>query len=112
MSESTDEAGRKTEGETASHGPDFACVIWFGRMFTFNSRQASVVALLWAAWEKGTPWVSEAWLMEKTDYEGSRMKDVFRKHPAWERMIAVGSKNGQAFGTYGLMRPDCGEGES
>lgn len=85
------------------HSPDFACVIWYGRFYEFNERQAAIIRILWPAWEQGLPVrfqqavLAEAADTESNDFESARMSNIFRingaKHPALlDGMIVM--KNG------------------
>jgi hypothetical protein len=82
----------------ARHSPDFRTVHWFGTSYDFNEAQAAVVAVLWAAWEQGTPGVGHRTLLAAAKVEYDRLPDVFKVkgqyHPAWGTMIQsnVGSK--------------------
>lgn len=63
----------------ARHSPDFRSCRWFGLDFDFTPAEAAIVGLLWAAWENGTPWVSQAWLLEQAGCDSKRIQDVFRR---------------------------------
>ncbi len=84
-------------------GPDFRCVRWAGVLYSFTSRQASVVRVLWELWQEGTPEASEAFIRDEA--EVGRLSDVFRirdpdnpakmqRHEAWGPMIAGGRTRG------------------
>ena len=78
----------------ARHGPGFGCAWWFGTYYTFTAAQARVVAVLWAAWENGTPDVRQELLLEAAGSEGGRLAHVFRRHPAWGSLIVPGPSKG------------------
>jgi hypothetical protein len=78
----------------ARHGPDFASCWWFGAYYTFTASQARAVAVLWAAWENGTPDVRQETLLESAGSESSRLDNLFRRHPAWGTMIVPGPQKG------------------
>jgi hypothetical protein len=92
----------------ARHSPDFRSVHWFGTAYDFNEAQAAVVAVLWGAWEQGTPGVGHRTLLAAAKVEYDRLPDVFKVkgqyHPAWGAMIRsnVGSK-----GEARLCPPDA-----
>jgi hypothetical protein len=82
----------------ARHSPDFRSVHWYGTDYTFNEAQAAIVAVLWEAWENGTPDVGHRTLLDKAKVAYDRLPDVFKvkgeSHPAWGTMIQsnIGSK--------------------
>jgi hypothetical protein len=90
----------------ARHTEDFRSVHWFGTTYCFTEIQAQVVALLWEAWENGTPDVGQRTLRAQAQVQSDRLQDVFKdkghSHPAWGTMIHcnVGSK-----GTCRLQPP-------
>lgn len=99
-------AGEAPDPDRAWHGENFACVCWFGRRFTFNETQRQVISVLWGAWVRGVPWMSQGDIMEAIDLpRHTRLKDVFAGSPAWKTMIQGGHSHGEALGTYGLVRP-------
>ena len=49
------------------------------RLMGGSPAEAAIVGLLWAAWENGTPWVSQAWLLEQAGCDSKRIQDVFRR---------------------------------
>jgi hypothetical protein len=78
----------------ARHSPDFRSVHWFGTDYAFTAAQAAVVAVLWQAWENGTPDVGHRYLLDTAKLNNDRLLDVFkekgRNHPAWGSMIRSG----------------------
>lgn len=88
-----------------SHSEDFHSVKWYGTEHTFTTTQAACVEVLWEAWKKGTPEMSQAKILEKAGSAGRRLRDVFDEgpkgmNPAWGKMIAKGKK-----GSYRLSPP-------
>src|SRR5262249_46621140 len=87
--------------QPARHSDDYRSVHWFGTDHSFTPNQAAVVAMLWQAWENGTPDVGYEALLQAADSQG-RLVDVFKirvgkktkKHPDWGTMVApnVGGK--------------------
>lgn len=75
-----------------THGADFAAVSWYGTLYTFTKKQRIIVASLWAAWEAGYHWLTQERLLEDAESDCSRLRDLFRGHPAWGTMIV--SKSG------------------
>jgi hypothetical protein len=72
-----------------SHSEDYRSVRWFGTDYVFTPAQAACVRVLWGAWERGSPVLSQAHILEAADCTGSRLRDVFEKgkHPAFNAMI-------------------------
>jgi hypothetical protein len=65
-------------------GAGFRSVVWFCTPYTFTAGQAACVEVLWGAWERGTPDVSQAHIMEGiSDRDQPRLSDLFSRHPAW-----------------------------
>ena len=89
----------------ARHSPDFRSVHWYGVDYTFTEGQARVVALLWQAWENGTPELGSYHLLQTANLNNERLPDVFKSkgmyHPAWGKMIVVGSTKA----SYRLQAP-------
>ena len=86
-----------------AHSPDFRSVLWYNTEYSFTPQQAEIVRILWEAFECSTPDV-DATLLLSTDFTGSaakRVRDVFRKSPAWKTMIVPGGSKG----TYRLAPP-------
>ena len=92
-------------GMKATRSRDFASVNWFGRLYTFTPAQRDVVALLWDAWKNDTPFVSQASLLDCSDAERARLRDIFKNHPAFGTMIRQGIALGGPQGTYCLFEP-------
>ena len=86
--------GKESPPKHDDHSPDFRSVRWRDKRFSFTANQAVVVKTLWESFEKGTPEVGDAYLLEATDSSANRLKDVFRKHGAWGAMIVEGQTKG------------------
>jgi hypothetical protein len=86
------------------HSVDFRSVHWHGVDYQFTATQASIVRLLWEAWEAGTPDVGQETLLEGAGSDGNRLRDLFHRgaeiHPAWGTMIVSFAR-----GTYRLAEP-------
>jgi len=82
-----------------SHADDFRSVRWYGTEYIFTPTQAACVRVLWEAWERGSPVVGQASILEAADSTGSRLRDVFEKgmHPAWGTMIVPARKGAFRF---------------
>jgi len=75
-------------------GPDYRDCTWNGERYTFTTTQAACVQALWEERDKGTLELSQQLLLEKAGAESGQLKDVFKKHPAWKKMIVCGSRSG------------------
>lgn len=80
--------------QPCSPGPGFACVRWFGQLFSFTPNQSRIVEILWSAQSGGTPEVRQERLLDNAGIESGRLVDVFKDHPAWNTMIVAGSTRG------------------
>jgi hypothetical protein len=103
-SEGTPVAATPAQRQPARHSRDFCSVHWYGQDYVFAPSQAYVVKLLWEAWENATPAVHQQTLLDHVgssmaDNSKPRLRDLFRKHPAWGTMIRCGG----AKGTYCLV---------
>jgi hypothetical protein len=87
-------AAASAEPARTAHSLDYRSVWWFGRSLHFTKTQAAVVALLWQAWEAGTPDVGGETLLEAVGSDSKRLAEVFKGHPAWGSMIVQGGTQG------------------
>jgi len=78
----------------ARHSDDYRFVHWFGADYKFSPVQAVVVKVLWLAWENGLPEVGGETLLEDAGSESDRVRDLFRKNAAWNKMIVPGESKG------------------
>lgn len=71
------------------HSEDFRTAVWYGESFRFSGRQAKAIEALWAEWEKGDLGLSQQTIGYIVDSASDRfqLRDIFRKHRAWGRMI-------------------------
>ena len=80
----------------ARHSEDYHSVRWSGETYTFTHQQAAIVALLWQAWENGTPDLGQDYLLENSRSAAGRVRDIFKQregqHPAWGTMIVESPK--------------------
>lgn len=74
------------------HAPDFRSVRHRGTLYAFSPSQAQVVRVLWEAYLNGTPSVGQETLLEQAGCESRRLRDLFRDHPAWDRLIVSTDK--------------------
>lgn len=87
------------------HSIDFASVQWFGTRYQFSETQRSIIAVLWNAWERGTPDVHGRTLLREADSYAEDLRDVFRGNPAWDRFVRRSSKCGGPAGCFRLAEP-------
>ncbi|MEO1529308.1 MAG: hypothetical protein AAFX06_28135 [Planctomycetota bacterium] len=95
-------ADEKIDSTEVRHGKDYRSVRWGDTIFEFTPNQAAVVAILFKAFDNGTPAVGEVTLLEDSGVDSSRLRDVFRKHPAFSTMIVPG----QTKGTFQIVDPE------
>ena len=80
-----------SEAQEFQRSPDYASVTWGEQQYQFNKNQATCVRLLHEAWLEGTPYVLGHTLLSAI--EGAvKMSGVFRRHPAWKRLILMGDR--------------------
>jgi hypothetical protein len=87
------EAAEK-EKEPYWHSEDFRSVRWNGEVYDFSTSQAIVMEKLWQAWQDGTPAVAQETLLEAAESEGNQLRDLFKRHPAWGKVIVQGPTRG------------------
>lgn len=88
--------------ETATHGPDFRNVTWYGTRYIFSPKQAACIRIFWEAWMEGNPWVADGTILQKAGVgDRQRLRDVFRNHNAWGSMIVQGPQQD----LHGLQEP-------
>jgi hypothetical protein len=78
------------------HSPDFRMVRWDGNVYPFTPAQAAIVGILWQAWERKVPDVGNETLLAEARLDTKRVKDIFKKHPAWGKMIVQGTTKGSS----------------
>lgn len=87
------------------HGPGFATIVWKdGRTYSFGGRlQRAAVAVLWLAYQEGTPDVPEGMILKEIESETQELRQLFRNHPAWGELIQRSSLHGGPVGCYRLV---------
>lgn len=73
--------------------PDYRWCSIDGAEFSFTPGQARIVESLHALHLEGIHEVGSAWLLTDLELSG-RLPDLFRKHPAWGRLIMPGTTRG------------------
>ena len=94
-------AGLGKQGPDYTFSEDFHSAIWFGDNYVFGHDEAECLRILFRNWEKGTPEVSDPYVLGKALIPERRFADVFKNNPAWNKMIVEGSKKG----THRLISP-------
>ncbi len=74
-----------------SCSPDYRSVISNGKSYTFTSRQAQAVETLH---KEGNPELGQEYILEKLGDTSKRLRDTFKGHPAWGKLIIPGSRKG------------------
>src|SRR5262249_34563809 len=80
-------------GLGGTHSVDFRSVTWNECSYSFTATQAACVKVLWVNFQKKTPDVHAATILEEAESSSTRLRDVFKRgtHPAWKKMIVPGS---------------------
>jgi hypothetical protein len=73
-------------------GPDGRSVNLRGEEFSLTPTQAQVFDILYKAYQNGTPDVSEAYIIDHLGYEKGKVKDVFKRHDNWQKLIVKGAR--------------------
>lgn len=76
------------------HGPDFRSATWKEEQYSFTPMQAQIIEILYSAFQSGTPEVSKDYILVELNSPAQRLRDVFKKHPAWDRLVIKGSTKG------------------
>jgi len=90
----------KPKSPLASHAVEFSpsddyrSAAFRGQRYSFTSRQAQVIEMLHKAFAKGTPALGKDHILEQLESSNSRLRDTFKKHPAWGSLIVSGEKRG------------------
>jgi hypothetical protein len=92
-------------GRRPMRARDWSSVNWYGTIYVFEGKQRVAVAALWDAMEEGHRWVSQDTLLEATENEGGKIRDLFKRHPAWGRMIVPAVLFGGKVNWFGLSYP-------
>jgi hypothetical protein len=82
------------------YASDYSTVRWGEESFSFSPKQRRVVQALFAARREGHD-IHQQGLLDAADSDASRLRDLFRDHPAWGTMII----GGETLGTYRLVYP-------
>jgi hypothetical protein len=88
------------ESQRFTWSQDYTAVNWYGRKYQFTPAQRPIIAALIEAMRNGTPALSIATLLEIAESEGKRLRDIFRKHPAWQQLIVNASLHGGPIDAY------------
>lgn len=95
----------KCDRSRTTHSIDFASVNWFGSLYCFTPMQRRVVAVLWQAWENGTPDVAERTILEEAESDSGNLRMLFRECAGWGTMIQRSSYHGGPVGCFRLVQP-------
>ncbi len=81
--------------------PDFRGLNWFGKWYSFTSKQAQCIELLWNAWAHNRPFLTSDYILTEAELDASKLSAVFRRSQAWEDGVIFSP----AKGTYALKPP-------
>jgi len=70
-----------------SHSDDYISIVFHKKQYVLTPLQAKVVEILHQNYERGTPDVQHAYVLEKIDYAGKRLRDIFKKSELWGTLI-------------------------
>lgn len=87
------------------HAPDWSSVVWNGARYKLTPKQRMVVVALWKAWEEGTHFLSEVYLLNKADSDQPKLSHLFKGSDAWGELIVRGELHGGEFDTFCLTPP-------
>ncbi len=73
---------------------DYACVSWQGEVIEFSPIQAQIIKTLHEHYERGTPSVSQHYLLDQVDSDSSRLRDLFRRSNAWNTLVVESTRRG------------------
>ncbi len=85
----------KGDNDTPVFSEDYCSGRWKHHRFTFSTTQAAVMERLYLNWKQGTPEVSKDTLLDAAGSAGSELRDLFRRHEAWKKLIIQGNRPGQ-----------------
>ena len=80
--------------ELPRHSPDFRTFDWRGEVLKFTPTQARVAEILCKAFENRTPDVGLDYLLENSESEARRLRDVFKGTKALGTLIVPGQRRG------------------
>ena len=75
---------------------DYRTVAWRGQTFTFTRAQARAVRNLHESHSQSVSALSRELTLDGTGREYSRVSDVFKRHPAWKRLVVTVGRTGYA----------------
>ncbi len=80
---------------TFRYSPDFRSAAFNHLSYSFTPMQAKVIEYLWHAHHNATPEVSQELILEDAVYTTqTRLRDVFKNHPAWNVLVVSGRTKG------------------
>lgn len=83
--------GEKETEEIFAHSPDYRSVKYNGVQFYLTTNQARVVQFLH---NEKIPEHSQDYILETINVDSKRLRDVFKNHPAWGKLIVKGGGKG------------------
>lgn len=86
------EAGASEPATDVWHSDDFSSVQIAGEWHSFGPKQAAVLRLLKAAGESDAPWRDGKRLLDEAGAATMRLIDLFKRKPAWRRLVLADGK--------------------
>lgn len=81
----------------------YNCVSWGDDEFTFKTgAQANCIKVMYDVWFIGVRWMDQHEILAKAEADGVRLRDKFRDHLAWKKMIVP---HPETSGFFGLADP-------
>lgn len=91
---SVGDTGRRTDSDCPNFSPGFRSACIGGREYSFTKMQAKAMECLWIAYQQGAPDVPTEAILETLDTTQTRLRDLFREHPAWNTVLVPGRTKG------------------
>jgi hypothetical protein len=86
--------GEPTPSEGFLPGPDYR-EVWLRReKFILTTNQARVVELLHQSYQRGTPALSQGYVLAELDIRSQRLSQVFRRSSAWGKLVVPADGRG------------------
>jgi hypothetical protein len=82
------------EDEDFIHSDDYRSIKWRGEDYTLTDRQAQTIEILHENYERGTPDISQAYILVKLDSNSKRLGYFFKKSPLWGTLIIRSKQKG------------------
>jgi hypothetical protein len=91
----------KADEAVFTHSDDYRSIRFNGKNHTVTHNQGEIIRILHEAFQRGTPCIGKAKLLDAVRSETSRVQDFFRGSPLWKTLVIGGNRKG----TYRLNLP-------